>query len=209
MKETIVRKQYNEKANTYDRRWSSYLTKTLSFLRSWAQILPSETILDIACGTGELERLLLEENSQQRITGVDISKEMLNTAEQKLSTYSQVFWHKASASKLPFDSGSFDTIICASSFHYFEDPIASLTEMKRVLKEDGRVIILDWCKDYLGCQILDLALKVIDSAYQQCYTQKEFYDLLTKAGFEILRDTKLRYGILWEFMVVEAVISTK
>ena len=205
----IVREQYNEKANTYDRRWSGYLDKTLTFLQSWAQISPSETVLDIACGTGELERLLLQENPQQRITGVDISEEMLTTAKQKLSAYPKVSWHTASASELPFGNCSYDVAISASSFHYFDDPIASLKEMKRVLKPGGRVIILDWCKDYWGTQILDLGLKVFDPAYQQCYTQPEFHNLLTKAGFEIRRDTKFRHGILWEFMVTEAVISTK
>lgn len=205
MKET-VRGQYNERANIYDRRWSGYLAKTLSFLQNWAQISPTEIVLDVACGTGELERLLLQENPQQRITGVDISEEMLNTAEQKLSTYPQVFWQTAKASELPFASCSFDIVICASSFHYFADPIASLKEMKRVIKPDGRVVILDWCKNYWVIQTIDLALKVGDPAYQQCYTQTEFHNLLTQAGFEIRRDTKFRHGILWEFMVAEAVL---
>ena len=113
---------------------------------------------------GELDRLLLRENPQQKITGVDISQEMLNTARQKLSRYPQVAWQTARASELPFDSCSYDVVVCASSFHYFDDPIASLTEMKRVLKPDGRVVILDWCKDYWGCRIIDLALKVSDPA---------------------------------------------
>ena len=207
MKETLVREQYNEQASIYDRRWSDYLDATLSFLQSWGQISPDETVLDIACGTGELERLLLQKNPQQRITGVDISEEMLNTATQKLSAYSQVSWQTARASELPFGDRSFDVVMCASAFHYFDDPIASLVEMKRVLKPDGRIVILDWCKDYWGCKILDLALKVVDSAYQYCYTQKEFHDLLIKAGFEIRRDTKFRHGILWEFMAAEAVLS--
>lgn len=206
MKETIVREQYNERASIYDRRWSGYLAKTLSFLKNWTQISPSETVLDVACGTGELEKLLLQENPQQRITGVDISEEMLNTAKQKLSTYPQVFWKTAIASELPFASCSFDVVVCASSFHYFDDPIASLKEMKRVLKSDGRVVILDWCKDYWVSRVIDLVLKVGDPGYQQCYTQKEFHNLLTKAGFEIHRDTKFRHGILWEFMIAEAVL---
>ena len=208
MKETLVREQYNETASIYDRRWSDYLDATLSFLQSWAQISPDETILDLACGTGELERLLLQENPEQSITGVDISEEMLNKAKQKLSAYSQVSWQTARASELPFEDGSFDVVMCASAFHYFDDPIASLREIKRVLKPDGRVVILDWCKDYFGCKILDLTLKVVDSAYQYCYTQKEFHDLLDRAGFEIRRDAKFRHGILWEFMAAEAVLPT-
>ena len=206
MKETKIREQYNRQAEIYDRRWNSYLSKTLSFLKAWAKIPADKTVLDVACGTGELERILLQENPQQKIVGVDISEKMLETARQKLSAYPQVAWQTARASELPFNDRRFDLVISASSFHYFDDPIASLKQMKRVLKSDGKVVILDWCKDYWGCQILDLFLKVFDPAYQRCYTQNEFHNLLTEAGFEIRRHTKFRHGIIWEFMVAEAVL---
>ena len=147
MKETLVREQYNEQASIYDRRWSNYINTTLSFLQSWTEIANDEIVLDIACGTGELEKFLLQKNPEQRITGVDISEEMLNKARQKLSVYSQVSWQTARATELPFGDRSFDVVMCASAFHYFDDPLASLIEMKRVLKPDGRVVIRDWCKD--------------------------------------------------------------
>jgi ubiquinone/menaquinone biosynthesis C-methylase UbiE len=59
MTETTVRKQYNQMATFYDQRWSSYITNTLSFLKTWAHISPTANVLDVACGTGEFERLLL------------------------------------------------------------------------------------------------------------------------------------------------------
>ena len=223
--EGTVREQYNQKAKIYDRRWQGYLNKTLSFLQSWAQISPSETVLDLACGTGEFERLLLQKNPQQRITGVDISQEMLEVAKQKLSAYPKVFWQTASAAKLPFGNScfderpraddrrkgtrEFDVVICANAFHYFEDPQGSLKEIQRVLKSNGRVVILDWCKDYWGVRILDSVLQVLDRAHQQCYTQNEFHNLLTTAGFQIDRATRFRYGIVWEFMVAEVILPTK
>ena len=209
MKETQVREQYNKKAKIYDRRWRGYLHKTLSFIKVWGQISPDETVLDVACGTGELERLLLLDNPQQRITGVDISEEMLRTAKQKLSAYPQVFWQTASAAELPLCNSCFDLVVCANSFHYFEDPHASLIEIQRVLKSNGRVLILDWCKDYWAIGILNSILKVFDSTHQQCYTQSEFHNFLNATGFQISRATKFRYGIIWEFMVAEATLPTE
>lgn len=209
MNQKIAAKEYNQRAKVYDRRWSGYLAKTLSFVQSWAHPSPSETILDVACGTGELEKLLLQQNPQQKITGVDISEEMLKTAKQKLSAYPQVAWQTAEASDLPFDNCSFDLVVCASSLHYFKDPIASLAEMKRVIKSDGRVIILDWSKDYWVWQVIDLALKVFDSAHHKTYTQKQFHHLLKQVGFKIKRATQFRYGILWQFMIAEAVLTPK
>ena len=57
---------------------------------------------------------------------------------------------------------------------------------------DGSEIILDWCKDYLSCQILDLMFKAFDPAYEGCYTQNEFHNLLTTTGFKINRTAKFR-----------------
>lgn len=204
MSEGTVRHQYNQLASVYDRRWNQYIRKTLLFLKDWARIPPDARVLDLACGTGEFERLLLQENPAQPITGVDISERMLAIAQQKLQAYPTVSFSLASATALPFADSSFDIIVSASSFHYFDDPGAALAEMKRVLKPDGKVIILDWCKDYLLCRLCDLLLRVIDPAHNQCYTQAEFHRLLTTARFDIQRSTKFRFGVVWGLMVVTA-----
>jgi len=209
MIESAVRKQYGHLASVYDRHWKRYIADTLSFLKTWAQISPIDTVLDVACGTGEFEKLLLTENSTQSIVGVDISDKMLAIAQQKCSAFPQVSFHIASASALPFPSNSFDVIVSASSFHFFDDPLAALIEMRRVLKPDGKVVILDWCKDYLFCKILDITLKIFDSAHQQCYTQKEFHHLLTSANFTVSQATKVRVGVFWGLMIATASLKAE
>jgi ubiquinone/menaquinone biosynthesis C-methylase UbiE len=204
MSETIVRNQYDQLASVYDLRWKSYISNTLSFLKNWAEISPTDTILDVACGTGEFERLLLAEYSSQQIVGVDISEKMLAIAKQKCSAYPQVSFQIASVSTLPFDNDSFDVIVSANSFHYFDAPLAALKEMRRVLKPDGKVIILDWCRDYLTCKICDAILKVFDPAHKQCYTQNEFHHFLEDANFVVSRATKIRFGVVWGLMVATA-----
>jgi len=204
MTETKVRQQYDKLAAIYDQRWNSYVANTLSFLKDWAQISPSTTVLDVACGTGEFERLLLTENPTQCIIGVDISEKMLLVAQQKLQAYPHVSFYNASASTLPFENNSFDVVVSANSFHYFDDPNAALVEMKRVLKPDGKVIILDWCKDYLLCRLCDFILKLVDPAYKQCYSQFEFHNLLKSAQFDIERATKFHFGVVWGMMVATA-----
>ncbi|BAY08804.1 class I SAM-dependent methyltransferase [Calothrix sp. NIES-2098] len=208
MSETIVRKQYDQLAAVYDLRWKSYITNTLSFLKNWAEISPTDTILDVACGTGEFERLMLAEYSSQQIVGVDISDKMLAIAKQKFSAYPQVSFQIASASNLPFDNDSFDVIVSANAFHYFDAPLAALKEMRRVLKPDGKVIILDWCRDYLLCKICDVILKGFDPAHQQCYTQNEFHRLLEDTNFAVSHATRIRFSIVWGLMVATAILKT-
>lgn len=204
MTEARVRNQYDQLAANYDKRWNRYILDTLSFLKTWTQISLTDTVLDIACGTGEFERLVLSENPAQQIVGVDISEKMLAIAHQKLKCYPNISFQTATASALPFDNFSFDVIVSANSFHYFDDPKVALTEIKRVLKPDGKVVILDWCKDYLLCRICDVLLQLFDPAHQQCYTQAEFYQLLNSTGFKIQQATKVRFGFVWGLMVVTA-----
>lgn len=195
-----VQKQYNQLAKIYDSRWKDYLHNTLTYLKNWAEISPEETVLDVACGTGEFERLILNESPTQRIVGIDFSEEMLEIAKDKCKNYSQSF-QVANSENLPFADSSFDVIVCASSFHYFEHPSIVLGEMRRVLKPNGKVIILDWCKDFLFCQILDVFLKIFDPAHQQCYTQKEFHDFLKNANLVISRSSTMRFGLFWGLMI--------
>jgi ubiquinone/menaquinone biosynthesis C-methylase UbiE len=207
--EATVRQQYNQLADQYDRRWQQYITNTLMFFQAWMHLAPNAIVLDIACGTGELERLLLTQNPQQQITGIDISNEMLMQAQQKLKSFPTVDFQVATARSLPFQNHQFDVVLSANSFHYFDEPETVLQEMQRVLKPDGKLLLLDWCRDSWLCRIYDWVLQWLDPAHRQCYTQAELHHLLISTQFKIGRSQKVRFGWLWELMVVEAVNQPK
>ncbi len=200
----MVRQQYNQMASVYDQLWSRYIFKSLSFLKDWAQLDPTSTVLDVACGTGAFEYLVLAEQPTQSIVGIDLSEKMLEVAQKKCRDYPNVSFEQASVTSLPSDDRRFDVVVSASALHYFEDPIAALTEMKRVLKTTGELIILDWCKDDWLCQVYDFVLKRFDRAHQQCYTQAEFHQLLNKTGFQVQQATRFRTGWAWELMIATA-----
>ena len=205
--EVKVRNQYDRLADIYDLRWHNYILNTLSFLRDWERIEPQDRVLDVACGTGEFERLLLERNPRQKITGIDISEKMLNVAREKYRAYPNIEFHQASVHSLLFASESFDVAVCANAFHYFDEPEVALAEMKRVLKPNGKIIILDWNKDYPVCRICDWLLQIFDPAHQQCHTQDQLHQLLLSADFKIYRTTKVRFGFIWGLMAVTAIPS--
>lgn len=149
LSEQKVNQQYDKMASWYDRRWQGYIDKTLAFCVDWSQISEGERVIDVACGTGEFAKLILQRNSTQQISGIDLSANMLQVARQKCRAYPNVEFQQAKADKLPFSAESFDVIVCASAFHYFDEPQLALSDMKRVLKPQGRLIILDWCRDFL------------------------------------------------------------
>ncbi|MEX0271913.1 class I SAM-dependent methyltransferase [Leptolyngbyaceae cyanobacterium UHCC 1019] len=204
MVQSVVQQQYDQLAKIYDQRWKTYIANTLAFVNQWAAIPASANVLDIACGTGEFERLLVQDNPNQQILGIDISTGMLAIAQQKLNGYASVKFEQASATKIPTADEQFDVVVCASSFHYFDQPMDALAEMKRVLKPDGKMVILDWCKDYLVCRFYDAVLKITDPGYRQCYTQAEFHSFFSAAHLPIQAATRIRFGWAWEFMIVTA-----
>lgn len=206
--ESKVSNQYDQFAEIYDRRWSSYVSNTLSFLidhlQRSQQISGNEHILDIACGTGELEKRLLNVHSDLKIIGVDISEKMLDMARLKLPNLEFV---KASAIALPFADHKFDMVVTVSAFHYFDQPLDTLEEIRRILKPQGKVIIMDWCRDYWLCHALDLFLKMFDPAHKDCYSQKELHALLTASGFDVMNEKKQKLGAFWGIMVATGSLS--
>jgi ubiquinone/menaquinone biosynthesis C-methylase UbiE len=196
---------YDKQANSYDRTWRRYIARTLGFLKASIPFHSTDKILDIACGTGEFERLVLREHPDQQMIGIDISENMLNLARQKCCGYPSAIFLKADASALPFPDQTFDLVVSANSLHYFDDPSVSLAEMRRVLLSTGSLVILDWCKDYLIGRCFDFVFRRIERGYQSCYTRCELQRLLGVAGFAIQSTRKIKLGsIFWGHMIAIA-----
>ncbi len=83
------------------------------------------------------------------VTGVDLSEEMLEIARKKTASANSQFsilnsqFHKANAEALPFAEGEFDAVTCAFGVRNFVHLEQSLSEMLRVLKPGGRMVILE------------------------------------------------------------------
>src|SRR4029077_16816275 len=100
---------------------------------------------------------------------------------------------------------SFDVIVSASAFHYFDEPEPGLKDRRRGLSPSGTLVILRWCIDFLFWRLSHMVLKLVPPAYQQCYTQTEFHHLLNSAPFAIQAASKTRCALAgWGFMIVTA-----
>ena len=82
-----------------------------------------------------------------------------------------------------------------------------LVESIAVVNRKGKVIILDWCRDYFVLKICDRFFKFIAPAYQHCYTQAELDRLLKAAGFNVFKNSKVRLGMIWELIAITAMIN--
>jgi ubiquinone/menaquinone biosynthesis C-methylase UbiE len=131
-----------EAAETYDQirfenlkgRWTDKREKEI--IGEFLKDLPKGSlVLDLACGTGRITEFLLSQG--YRVRGVDISKEMLKVAEEKLGSFGKsVDLSQAEAEDLPFEGKIFDSATCIKLFGHIppEIRIKILQELKRVSK---------------------------------------------------------------------------
>ena len=109
-----------------------------------AGVRPAERVLDVACGTGAVTRLLAEQvGPAGKVTGLDITPGMLAAA--RLAAPSQrIEWLEGSAVKMPLPDGTFDAVVCQQGLQFFPDKPAALSEMRRVLRRGGRLALSCW-----------------------------------------------------------------
>ena len=115
-------------------------------LVNWMQSNDPKQILDVATGTGELA-IALWKNFRVKITAVDLSQEMLNLADKKIKELgADITIQKANAENLPFESNKFDAVSVGFGVRNFENLEKGLIELRRVVKENGNVYILEFSK---------------------------------------------------------------
>jgi demethylmenaquinone methyltransferase/2-methoxy-6-polyprenyl-1,4-benzoquinol methylase len=103
-------------------------------------------ILDIATGTGDLALMMAEKLQPEKVVGLDISEGMLEVGKQKISkanlsdTIEMVIGDSES---MPFEDNTFDAITVSFGVRNFANLDKGLTEIKRVLKPNGTLVILE------------------------------------------------------------------
>jgi len=97
-------------------------------------------ILDIGCGTGKLAVHLSEETGCA-VTGIDPVRANVEKARMKSSS---VTFEVQSAEELTFATDTFDFAVSLKALHEIQNPREALREARRVLKEGGKIFIVDW-----------------------------------------------------------------
>jgi SAM-dependent methyltransferase len=109
-----------------------------------AGVRRGDRVLDVACGTGVVTRLVAARlEGTGRVVGLDMNPGMLAVA-RTVTAGLPIEWHEANALALPFPDGSFDVVLCQQGMQFFPDRVAGLREMRRVLVPGGRLALACW-----------------------------------------------------------------
>jgi len=200
---TAVVAEYTKLAAHYDRRWSRYVEASTAATLARVTRPSDGCVLDLGCGTGVLLQKLAHRFPQAKLVGVDSTAAMLAIARQRLPP--RALLHLACAEQLPFADDSFDLVVSSSMFHYLPRPLAALAEVRRVLKPQGKLVLSDWCSDFLTCRVYAHWLRCRNHAHVKTYRTQELHDLLATAGFQFIRVERYRILRLWGLMTATAV----
>jgi ubiquinone/menaquinone biosynthesis C-methylase UbiE len=171
--------KFNEAASTYDSKSSRWTEQTHPYILAELKLETISAILDIGCGTGTL---LSKVDGDIRKAGLDLSPEMLKKARDKLGA--EVDLRVGDSEKLPWPKDSFDAVTINLSFHHYEHPETVLTEVHRVLKNNGRVIVGDMCPPFPLIRFVNLLMRFGHGGDIHLYSQMEMRKLLNQTGFQ-------------------------
>lgn len=199
----LRRRNYAKEASTYDEEMDLFERWLLGTEhRGWACSQAIGDTLEVAIGTG---LNLGHYPADVRLTGVDLSPEMLAVAETTAKKLGRrVELEEGDAQELPFADRCFDTVVCTYALCSVPDEAQAISEMKRVLKPSGRLILVDHIRSTIKPMFwLQRLYELIPSRTKGEYMTRRPALHVIAADFEILARDRLRAGIVERLVAVK------
>ncbi len=195
-------KQYKSLARSYDSRFQEFINVTTDKMAALANITPGEKVLDLGCGTGEmLFKLGKEYPNVGLLAGIDASEDMLELAKTKLKPFKAASLELGSIEKLPYPDEHFDLIVSSGVVHYVVDIASMSKEAFRVLKPQGRILLIDMAKESMVTKISSLLRRITDPGTVRYYSLHSASDLLRAQDFEIQSAELFKAGYFGLYLI--------
>jgi demethylmenaquinone methyltransferase/2-methoxy-6-polyprenyl-1,4-benzoquinol methylase len=174
-------------------------------------------ILDVATGTGDLAIAAMKLNPV-KIAGIDISRKMLEAGKKKVERKGfagQIELISGDSENIPFPDNFFDVAMVAFGVRNFSDPLKGLSEMNRVIRDKGMIMVLEFSKpsglpfrtiyNFYFRNILPFfgklfskdkeAYRYLPDSVMKFPDNEDFLKLLSITGFSDTRQIKLTGGV--------------
>ncbi|MFQ6039958.1 MAG: class I SAM-dependent methyltransferase [Candidatus Poribacteria bacterium] len=196
-----TRKRYNRIAAVYD-----LMEKPVEmlFFRHWRRKLFSQVkgrVLEVGVGTGKNIPYYPKE---LKVIAVDISEKMLQSGQKRASVAGKtVQFALMDAQHLAFKDEIFDTIVATFVFCSVSDPVEGLKELLRVIKQDGRILLLEHVKSkhrIMG-KLMDI-LNPLTVKMAGFNINRDTVTNVKNAGLSILLENNLKGDVFKELLAV-------
>ncbi|PZX18163.1 methyltransferase family protein [Breznakibacter xylanolyticus] len=197
--------------------WNSYAQKYDAFIhnnasKTYETLLThlakdthqAKNLLEIATGTGIIA--LKMSAHVTNIIAIDIAPEMISVAKEKCVQQSigNVDFRLGDSCHLEFDNNSFDTIIASNVLHLLYSPDLAIQEMKRVLKDDGQIIIPTYCHGAnLRSHVISRLMGLFGFKARTRWTLKAFENFVTSNGLKTVKTEVIHDKIPLVYLIAQ------
>jgi SAM-dependent methyltransferase len=166
------------------------------------------SVLDVGCGTGVFAARIRAAVPESRVWGLDLVSAMLSQGRARWrSDPEHIAAVQGDSEQLPFPDGVFDVVTCANSFHHYPHQDRAVTEMHRVLKPGGRLLLVDGCRDGLwGWFIYDICVAGVEGDVLHA-SARRVRDLFGRSGF-VEANQSVHHGLA-PFLLTEGVTRSR
>ncbi|MBS3078730.1 class I SAM-dependent methyltransferase [Candidatus Pacearchaeota archaeon] len=183
------KKFFNKIARYYDNKiFLKYLTNSQNKMLDFIKIKENSKILDAGCGTGNLLHLLEKQNKKYNLSGIDISEEMLKIAKKKLINVKL----KLQSTENIYFKESFDYVFSTEAFHHYSDYNLIMENFNKILKKDGKLIVLDFDFGFL----LNKIFHSIEPGNSKMHSPEEFKRLFKQYRFKNVMQKRINLFLL-------------
>ncbi len=147
-------------------------------------------MLDVATGNGFLAFEFAKRVSGANVTGCDMTRDMLLVAEriQRERGIDNLDFRVLDAESLEFEDESFDIVSCRFAFHHFTNPGKAVSEMIRVCKTGGKIVLVDGLssEDAAKSEYHNRIEQLRDPSHVRLYSEPELVGVLKDAGLKVI-----------------------
>ena len=186
MSSQSVREQFGTNARFYVAHETHAKGASLQRLVDVVPLEANWQALDVATGAGHTAFALAPHVAQ--VTATDITPEMLDLTREGAAErgLENIKVETAAAEELPYPAGSFDCITCRIAAHHFESIPAFLAGCKRVLREQGYLVVIDnVTPEGVAGDFVNAFEKLRDSSHNQCLSAGQWQVALADQGFAL------------------------
>jgi len=165
-------------------------------------------ILEVCIGTGTNSIIIAENRTNTEIVGIDLSKEMLALAKEKIEKRGirNIKTLVMDAINMNFDDNYFDVVLISLVLHEVDDTIRHkiMKEAKRVLKNKGKIIIIEWAKPKKLIQkLLFSIIELLEPKGFKEFLQLNIMEYIEKFSLKVLSEKKCDYTRIIEIIKEE------
>ncbi|RSN74932.1 class I SAM-dependent methyltransferase [Candidatus Methanodesulfokora washburnensis] len=179
LSKNTIKTGYENAAEDYDAYRLPWIKGPLIILEGeiLRRFVKGESILEVGCGTGRIARYFVDD---KEYFGIDISHSMVRCARRKYNHNPHLIL--SDAEMMCFREGTFESLFLTKVFKFL-NPSSFLEEAKRILKKNGRLLLIVQVRDSAALRLAQ-ALNLFVKKQEKRYYTQELIKMLKKAGFK-------------------------